>query len=337
MLNLLSFHKKEDEKLKYSFRYPISKISYYIVLIGCGGTGGYAVQRISKMMSAFNSVKSFLLIADPDTVEEKNLLRQPFVPSDICRKKADVLAKRYGSTYGLKIGSYSDSYIESVKSLEKLFSLTDYRHSDGHFIQKVLIGAVDNDFSRSIMNDYFEKTDDLIYIDAGIEGVFIPPGNKPTNEWSPEEVTDHLESGYSGQVVLGLKKDGQVILPALDSVYPINAKDAIPPSHNCGVEPYQPQRMIANEMAAFQISTIVNELFGSNGVIFHYANFNSRSGNCRPVYAEESYTGPTDSGEISITLPGQGKVGDDSADQHNESSGDEDEELDEEHLEEDLD
>lgn len=145
------------------------------------------------------------------------------------------------------------------------------------------------DFSRSVMNEYFNMTDDLIYIDAGIEGVFVPPGNKPTQEWTPDEMLDHMESGYSGQVVVGVKKNGQIVLPALHSVYPIDEKDAIPPSHNCGIEPYQPQRMIANEMAAFQISTIVNELFSSNSIYIHYANFNARAGSCRPIYAEDSY------------------------------------------------
>ncbi|WDI05277.1 thiamine biosynthesis protein ThiF (plasmid) [Paenibacillus urinalis] len=237
-------------------------------------------------MSAFNNVPSFLMIADPDTVEEKNILRQPFIPSDIGLKKSEVLAKRYGGTYGLKIGSFSDSYIESVEQIEKLFSLTDYRHKPGQYIQKVLIGAVDNDFSRNIMNDYFNRTDDIIYIDAGIEGVFMP-SEQPQDQWSTEELKDHMDSGYSGQIVVGLKKDGKEILPPLNVVYPINAEDAIPPSHNCGLEPYQPQRMIANEYAAMHISTVLNELFSSNSIHIHISNFSARNGSCRPIYFEE--------------------------------------------------
>lgn len=216
-------------------------------------------------------------------------LRQPFIHQDIGLKKADVLARRYGATYGLKIGSASDAYVESVEALERLFSLTAYRRESEQYIQKVLIGAVDNDFSRSIMNEYFMKTEDLIYIDAGIEGVFVPPGNRSPEEWTKEEQLDNQESGYSGQVVVGLKKNGEVILPALDSIYPLNIKDMIPPSHNCGVEPYQPQRMISNEMAAFHISAVINELFSSNSILIHYANFNARVGSCRPVYVEDSY------------------------------------------------
>jgi hypothetical protein len=284
MINLLNHHKEKTRRHMNG----ISKVHYYIVLIGCGGNGGYAVQRITKMLSAFNNVNSFLMLADPDTVEEKNLLRQPFIATDIGKKKADVLAKRYGATYGLKIGSYSDAYIETVEQLESLFSHTDYRFRDGEHLQKVLIGAVDNDFSRQVMNNFFAKTDDLIYIDAGIEGVILPDGgNKPRDQWTEEETTEHNESGYSGQVVVGLKKKGQVLLPPLDGVYPIDAKDAIPPSHNCGVAPYQPQRMISNEMAALQITTIVNELFSSNSIIVNAINFNARSGNARPTFAED--------------------------------------------------
>lgn len=285
MVNILGFHDKEAPK--HYGESKISRIFYYIVMVGCGGNGGYAVQRISKMMNAFSGVSSFLLLADPDTVEEKNLLRQPFIGNDIGKKKADVLAKRYGATYGLKIGSYTDAYIESVEQLESLFSHTDYRQTGGQYIQKVLIGAVDNDFSRKIMNDFFQKTDDLIYIDAGIEGVFVPPGDRSSEEWTTEEKQEHIESGYSGQVVVGVKKKGTVILPPLDEVYPVNAKDAIPPSHSCGVEPYQPQRMISNENAALQISTIVNELFASDSILVHVVNFNGRTANSRPTYAED--------------------------------------------------
>ncbi|MFC5402379.1 ThiF family adenylyltransferase [Cohnella soli] len=287
MIKLLDFH---QEGVKYQS--PVNRIFYYIVMIGCGGNGGYAVQRITKMLHAFGNVGSFLMLADPDTVEEKNLLRQPFIQSDIGKKKADVLAKRYGATYGLKIGSYSDGYIESVEQLEGLFSHTDYKHASGQYIQKVLIGAVDNDFSRKIMNDYFNKTDDLIYIDAGIEGVFLPEnGTKPEESWTSEERQEHLESGYSGQVVVGVKKNGNLVLKPLDGVYSIDAKDAIPPSHSCGLEPYQPQRMIANEMAAFQITTVVNELFATNSVYVHVLNFNARAGSCRPIFAEDAVIG----------------------------------------------
>lgn len=36
-------------------------------------------KRITKIMSAFSKVNSFLLIAEPDSVEEKNLFRRPSI------------------------------------------------------------------------------------------------------------------------------------------------------------------------------------------------------------------------------------------------------------------
>ncbi|MGU3473207.1 ThiF family adenylyltransferase [Paenibacillus sp. D51F] len=320
MINLLDYHKAKPQ-VNYA-RPSVSKLLYYIVMIGCGGNGGYAVQRLTKMLYAFNDVRSFLMLADPDTVEQKNLLRQPFIPSDIGKKKADVLAKRYGTTYGLKIGSYSDAYIESVEQLESLFSHTDYLHANGLHIQKVLIGAVDNDFSRKIMNDFFEKTDDVIYIDAGIEGVYLPEGGqKSQEEWSEEETLEHQDSGYSGQVVVGVKQGGRVILPSLDGVYPIDAKDAIPPSHSCGIEPYQPQRMIANEMAAFQITTVMNELFATNSVIVHVLNFNARTGNSRPTYAEDVLPVPA-AGEAPVAADPADAVMDEDSEEVDDDSND---------------
>jgi hypothetical protein len=51
----------------------------------------------------------------------------------------------------------------------------------------------------------------------------------------------------------------------------------------------------------------VNELFSSNSILIHYANFNARAGSCRPVYAEDSYPAPSDPfGDNAIILPRHG-------------------------------
>ncbi|WP_331281027.1 hypothetical protein [Brevibacillus thermoruber] len=45
------------------------------------------------MMNIFK-VQGFYLVADPDTVEQKNLANQLFIPKDVGQKKAAVLANR---------------------------------------------------------------------------------------------------------------------------------------------------------------------------------------------------------------------------------------------------
>lgn len=278
MINLLDFY--SDQK------YPsISSLHLNMVLVGAGGTGGLLVQRLTKMMYAFQEkVNSSLLLADPDKVESKNLLRQPFINSDVSQRKAEVLANRYGNTYGVKIGSFTNSYIEDTAQLRKLFSHTDYIGKYGQAILNVLIGAVDNDYSRLIMNRFFEEEEDLLYLDAGIEGVWMPDEDKPMNEWTEEERSLHMESGYSGQVVVGLKKNNETILSPVHGIYPLDETDTIPPWHNCGLDPYQPQRMVANEFAAMHTAIILNGLFENYTLNVHYINYNGRTGNSRPTY-----------------------------------------------------
>ena len=54
-----------------------------IVLVGCGGTGGYLVPKLARLLMTLKQFKRetnfFLTVVDPDTVEEANLYRQNFV------------------------------------------------------------------------------------------------------------------------------------------------------------------------------------------------------------------------------------------------------------------
>lgn len=75
-----------------------------IVIIGIGGTGGYIVPNIARIMATMNPMqRPKLTLIDPDLVEEKNLIRQNFIYTDIGRPKAKVLAERYSGAFGLTI------------------------------------------------------------------------------------------------------------------------------------------------------------------------------------------------------------------------------------------
>jgi hypothetical protein len=63
-------------------------------VIGAGGTGGYLLAAVSRLVKYAED----LVIIDADTVEERNLSRQVFSPKDIGRRKAEVLAERFGGT-----------------------------------------------------------------------------------------------------------------------------------------------------------------------------------------------------------------------------------------------
>src|SRR5699024_9143815 len=116
-------------------------------------------------------------------------------------KKADVLAGRYSEAYGLNIGSYSDAYVESVKDIQNLFS-TDYMNIPGRsygttLLLPILVGCVDNNYTRGICHDFFRQTNTCIYIDAGNEATKVPSDwqTRVKKDWTEEEINTFNDSG----------------------------------------------------------------------------------------------------------------------------------------------
>ena len=72
--------------MKFSLERPVK-----IVMLGAGGTGGYAAPHIYRLIHTLNRPARFL-VADGDIVEEKNLVRQNFIHADLGRNKAAVMA-----------------------------------------------------------------------------------------------------------------------------------------------------------------------------------------------------------------------------------------------------
>lgn len=80
-----------------------------IVFIGCGGTGGYLIPSIARMISHIPHTKPMIHLYDHDIIEEKNCARQNFSFLDVGKHKAEVLAGRYSAAFGIPI-SYNNSY-----------------------------------------------------------------------------------------------------------------------------------------------------------------------------------------------------------------------------------
>jgi hypothetical protein len=68
-----------------------------ILLIGCGGIGSWLAHFIA--FGRRNSlIHADITLADPDTVEPKNLLYSNFMPEDVGKSKAMTLSERYNLT-----------------------------------------------------------------------------------------------------------------------------------------------------------------------------------------------------------------------------------------------
>ncbi|WP_310649037.1 ThiF family adenylyltransferase [Niallia taxi] len=276
--------------IKYDTNYFVSKRTLYpyIVQIGTGGNGTYILQQLAQMLASFNLPHSYIA-CDPDICEAKNLRNQLFIEADVGKKKADVLARRYSAHYKLNIASYSNQFVENMETLKNLFSNTDHTPVGYNDIVHlpILIGAVDNNYSRRIMHEYFKQADNLLYLDCGIEGVSLVD-----NASSEEELEKSRNSGYTGQVVAGLKLNGKTLLEPVASVFPdiLDDQDEIAPSElSCStVVASEPQRVITNRFAAMALCSFLNELFETHSITKHQVLFHAKKSYMRakPIPSE---------------------------------------------------
>lgn len=140
-----------------------SRPVYDIICIGAGATGSHFISFFTQLLS--NNAEHTLTIVDQDIIENKNLINQKFLPRDVGKNKAQALSERYGKVYpNIKI-AYRDKYVKTFSDIEHIVKnrLNVHEHSI-----PIILGCVDNNPSRVILSDYFNKYRDAIaYIDAG--------------------------------------------------------------------------------------------------------------------------------------------------------------------------
>jgi PRTRC genetic system ThiF family protein len=143
-----------------------------LILVGCGGTGSWlapSVVRAAKVLTEKISVKVNVTFIDPDLVEEKNVYRQNFCLAEIGANKAETLALRYSSAWGLPFPIHA-LVMEFAGAWKKIES-----QSYGNALT-VILGCVDNPVARKQIADAFkggsrnsDKIPSLWWIDSGNE------------------------------------------------------------------------------------------------------------------------------------------------------------------------
>lgn len=112
-----------------------------IVLVGCGGIGGYMAQHLGRLMYVlYGNCKgvNFTLV-DPDVVKEENLGRQLFCNAELGQPKSVALAQRYGEAWGLNTMAYVGEFSENLLLA-----------GESHLI--VVVGCVDNPEARTTLH-----------------------------------------------------------------------------------------------------------------------------------------------------------------------------------------
>ncbi len=242
--------------------------SVKIVMLGAGGTGGHIAPHLYRLLYALDRPVRFI-ICDGDVVEQKTLVRQNFIPADLGENKAQVLAERYSTVFGMET-EYVPSFIESEEALKELIKprvirsrYHPYNVTDKE--QVILIGAVDNNRSRQMCHRVFYEAEELIYVDSG-------------------------NSEHTGQVVCGIRSGGRTLYKPVGKLYPevLSDTDKFPTELSCAEASVSaPQAMTANITAATTVVDMIYNILTLGESRVRQVTFATTSCNVRPVLAKQ--------------------------------------------------
>ena len=227
------------------------------VVIGAGGTGSYLIRDLSRLVSIYNRKgrQDSILLIDGDSVEEHNLTRQNFISRDIGRNKAQVLATRYGSSFGIEI-SFIPEYLKK-ENFNNI--LNDLR------INTVFIGCVDNNATRCIIHDMYRSSsylDSLAYLDSG-------------NEENAGQVVFSCSGGYTDNNRKIRFRAPDPEIPDAVSLFNMSPDDRHPEDLSCAERAvHAPQNIATNMMAAQVLLNYCNTIIASS---IHKAEIDNNS------------------------------------------------------------
>lgn len=243
--------------MKFSKTRPVK-----VVMLGAGGTGGHIAPHLYRLLYALGRQVRFI-ICDGDVVEEKNLVRQNFIPADLGENKAKVLAERYSTVFGMET-EYVPAFVETEERLRELLTpevwYTGVYSVETVREQVILIGAVDNNKSRQLCHRVFLQAKELIYIDSG-------------------------NGEYTGQVVCGVRRGGKTYYPPIGMVYPdvLEETDKFPTELSCTEASVSaPQSMAANITAATAVVDMVYNILTLGDSTVRQVTFSTKTVNVRP-------------------------------------------------------
>ncbi|MCL1842798.1 MAG: ThiF family adenylyltransferase [Defluviitaleaceae bacterium] len=239
-----------------------------IIMLGAGGTGGHIAPHLYRLLHTLDRITE-VIICDGDIVEEKNLVRQNFIPIDLGKNKAQVLAERYASAFGLEV-SYIPEFIENEERLANLIKPETY--STGSYLQQIeegysiLIGCVDNNRSRQLCHQVFKSAHNLIYLDSG-------------------------NGEHTGQVVCGIRRGGKTFYKPIGDIYPdvLLETDKFPTQLSCAEAAVSaPQSIVANIMAGTAVVSYLYNILVLGNIETRSVTFSTKTVNLKPVVTQRN-------------------------------------------------
>lgn len=249
--------------MKFAIEKPVK-----ILMLGSGGTGGHIAPNLYRLLYSLDRPCK-IIIADGDIAEQKNLIRQNFISADLGKNKAQILAERYASAFGMEI-AYIPEFIETEEKLFDLIRPESFPASPYSYqrIEEtvILIGAVDNNKSRQLCHKVFQKAENLIYIDSG-------------------------NGEYTGQVVCGIRRKGKTYYKPIGDLYPdiLENTDKFPTELSCAEAAVSaPQSIVANIMAATAVISYLYNILVLGSIEVRSVTFSTKTVNLKPVIIKRS-------------------------------------------------
>lgn len=162
------------------FKWTPSFVPNKITIFGCGGTGSRLVPLVAQFMKSCRwVVDPEIILIDFDTVEEKNLTRQNFIPIDLGKNKALVLANRYSKAFNINITPIITKIKrEGIISEAESTSYTQFSNilRNGGHGNNIFVLCVDSPEARkeivSILINILGRSRNNLVIDSGNENDF---------------------------------------------------------------------------------------------------------------------------------------------------------------------
>lgn len=258
----------------------------HVVLFGVGGTGGYCLQQLARLLYGLRAERAEawtaptlnarapekpyavpdVLLCDGDEVSGGNLKRQYFLARDVRKNKAMVLAERYGAAYGLAISAYPHYLAPSTDFVSLV--------PEG----SIVVGCVDNAATRRLLHERLSSYTDVVYLDAGNSAVELPEDGLLT----ARQRARIRDSGWEGQVLCGVRRRGETVVPLPAEQIPDLVEDdgeVLPSEVPCGqVIVSNPQRALTNTWAAITLYSYLGGLLTYGTLLHRMTLFCARRG-----------------------------------------------------------
>ncbi len=245
----------------------------HVCLVGVGGTGSALALSLARLAYHLKEkgVSLDITFVDHDTVEDKNIGRQSYCPSELGWNKAETMALRLNAAFGLQIRAAPIKF--------QTYCISDWWFCNNRMKHGLLIGAVDNHLARQEMASAVEQHQGKVW--------WLDCGN----------------AHHNGQVLMGnfgrkmmefIKMDELGLVNGLPAPH-LQAPDLLQPLYDdpalsCAeLTVREEQSLVVNQMVAAVASQYCYEFLVRRRVVAHETVFSLEPPTTRTTQINEKY------------------------------------------------